>query len=96
MSEENKETENTETEENITEAVDVKSVIKSLVDLDWEKNQGKAAELLKGLAHAEDAESDKFMAKLSAAASKIGAGMNESDTTKTRFNVITDRANDLV
>ena len=83
-------------EEKIDENVDVKEVIKSLVDLDWEKNQGKVAQLLKGLAHSDDPESDKFMAKLSAAATKIGTNMDESKMENTILKDITERANDFM
>lgn len=99
MSEEEKKVIDKKKKEDVNEAVVVDKVIKDLADTDWGEDneaQMKAVQLLKGLAISDDPKSNSFMKKLSAAATKIGNGMNESDITKSRLDVITERANDLI
>jgi len=48
----------------VSEAVDVKKIIKELIDTSWggsNEEQGKAIQLLRGLAFSEDPLSNKFM-----------------------------------
>ena len=57
----------------IFEAVDVKKLVKDLIETPSSKenaDQGKFVQLLKGLAFSEDPESDKFMMKLMDTVSK--------------------------
>jgi len=53
-----------EEEKIIDEAVDIKSVIKSVIDTNWSKDnesQMKVTQLLKGIATSDDPASNKFM-----------------------------------
>jgi len=70
------------------EKVDVKGVIKTLGDMDWEKEQGKAAQLLRGLAFAEDPLSDEFMKKLSSASTGIANKMLKEETEEEKLQKI--------
>ena len=59
----------------VEEAVDIKQIIKALMDTNFKgsnEEQMKGIQLLKGLATSEDELSNKFMAKLSDAYTKIG------------------------
>jgi len=61
--------------ESLTEAVDIKKIIAALRDTDWgddNKAQGKAVQLLRGIAFSDDPLSNKFMKALSDASTKIG------------------------
>lgn len=66
-----------------TEAVDVKKVIKDLIDTeasDDNEQQGKIAQLLKGLAFSDDPTSDEFMKRLTDMISKSNFGdLTEGD-----------------
>lgn len=56
--------------------VDVKTIIKELVDTDFggsNEDQAKGIQLLKGLAFSDDPLSNAFMKKLNSAYTKIGA-----------------------
>lgn len=59
--------ESLEDNETLEEAVDVKAIIKEVIDTDWSKDndqQMKVVQLLKGIATSEDPMSNKFMKKL--------------------------------
>lgn len=59
----------------LNEGTDVKTIIKALMDTDFKgenKEQMKGLQLLKGLATSDDELSNKFMAQLSDAYTKIG------------------------
>ena len=60
--------------ESFNEAVDVKKIIQELIDTDWSKDndaQGKAIQLLRGLAFSEEAASNAFMKKMDAFTSSL-------------------------
>jgi len=60
--------------ESFNEAVDVKKIIQELIDTNWSKDndaQGKAIQLLRGLAFSEEAASNAFMKKMDAFTSSL-------------------------
>jgi len=66
----------------IEEAVDVKKIIKDLVDTDFggdNESQMRGVQLLKGLATNDSPEANSFMKKLNAAYTKIGKEVLDSE-----------------
>lgn len=69
----------------LVEEIDVDAVIKELVDTSWsasDEEQGKAMELLKGLAYSDDPKAKKFMKDLDKATSAMKADVAESRSYK--------------
>jgi len=68
-------------EKDQTEAVDAGKIVKELIDTSWggsNEDQGKAVQLLKGLAFSDDPISNKFMKALD----KFTSGLNPDDFAK--------------